>query len=141
MPSLAEGRGAEGGLARMLEEAATPADRRLLLLPLVKEIVGAVLKLAPSRLDSRRALGTMGLTSLMAMELRNRLETLVSRPLSATLAWNYPTVDALVAFLAEGKAPEPEPVAPRAPDMATAEAVSLLMDLSDDDAAALLRRR
>ena len=33
----------------------------------------------------------------MAMELRNRLEAALGRPLSATLAWNYPTVDALVA--------------------------------------------
>ena len=38
----------------------------------------------------------MGLSSLMAMELRNRLERPLARPLSATLAWNYPTVDALV---------------------------------------------
>jgi myxalamid-type polyketide synthase MxaE and MxaD len=141
MPSLAEEPGAEGDLTRLLENAATPADRRLILSPLVKELVGAVLKLAPSRLDSRRPLGTMGLTSLMAMELRNRLEALVSRPLSATLAWNYPTVDALVTFLAEGKAPAPAPVAPRAPALATAEAMDLLMDLSDDDAAELLRRK
>ena len=38
----------------------------------------------------------MGLNSLMAIELRNRLETALGRPLSATLAWNYPTIEAIV---------------------------------------------
>ena len=41
----------------------------------------------------------MGLTSLMAIELRNRLEAALGRPLSATLAWNHPTIEALIDFL------------------------------------------
>ena len=41
----------------------------------------------------------------MAMELRNRLEAALARPLSATLAWNHPTVDALVRHLAGGDTP------------------------------------
>ena len=59
-----------------------------------------MLSLAPARVDPRRVFGSMGLGSLGAMELRNRLEALLRRPLSATLAWNYPTVDALSAYLA-----------------------------------------
>ena len=55
------------------------------------DAVGRVLKIAPSRLDLTKTLGNMGLNSLMAIELRNRLETTLGRPLSATLAWNYPT--------------------------------------------------
>ena len=47
--------------------------------------------------DARKAFGTMGLTSLMAMELRNRLEAALDRPLSATLAWNLPDIQVLVA--------------------------------------------
>ena len=80
--------------------AAGLAERRQLLDGVVRDAVGAVLKITPSRLDPRKALGTMGLNSLMAMELRNRLEVALGRPLSATLAWNYPTVEALVAHLA-----------------------------------------
>ena len=80
--------------------AAGLAERRQLLDGVVRDAVGTVLKITPSRLDPRKALGTMGLNSLMAMELRNRLEMALGRPLSATLAWNYPTVEAIVAHLA-----------------------------------------
>ena len=66
-------------------------------------------KITPSRLDPRKALGAMGLSSLMAMELRNRLEAALGRPLSATLAWNYPTIEALVAHLA-GAEPAAAPI-------------------------------
>ena len=43
----------------------------------------------------------MGLTSLLAMEFRNRLERALGRALPATLAWNYPTVRALADHLAD----------------------------------------
>ena len=70
-------------------------------------------QIAPAQLDTRKALGAMGLNSLMAMELRNRLETVVGRPLSATLAWNYPDRGRLVEFLA-GFGPEPSRSKPSA---------------------------
>ena len=129
----------EGELASLLARAATPTDRRMMLAPQVKEAVASILKLQVSRLDPRRSLGTMGLTSLMAMELRNRLEELVGRPLSATLAWNHPTVDALVGYLAEDRTPvfaemESAPASIDAP-------VALPEDISDDDIAALLRAK
>ncbi len=43
----------------------------------------------------------MGLDSLMALELRNRLEAETGLKLSATVAWNYPTVARLAEHLAE----------------------------------------
>ena len=85
-------------------EAAGPVERRRILEPIIRSAVGHVLKIAPSRLDGRKALGNMGLSSLMAIELRNRLETVLGRPLSATLAWNYPTIEAIVGYLAEDEA-------------------------------------
>jgi len=39
--------------------------------------------------------------SLMALELKNRLQQGVGHSLPATLAFDYPTVDALVAFIAD----------------------------------------
>ena len=97
-----------------------------------------------SRIDPRRTLGSLGLNSLMSMELRNRLERLSGRVLSATVAWNHPTVEALVALLAP-----PQPVA--APSLALIqpprgvapadEDPDDLDEVSDADAIAMLRSR
>ena len=63
-----------------------------------EDAVSHVLKIASARIDARKALGNMGLNSLMAIELRNRLEIALGRSLSATLAWNYPTIEAIVDY-------------------------------------------
>jgi len=124
------------GLGEQLATA-TPAERRRLLEPMVKDAVGAVLRIAPARLDPRKALGSMGLNSLMAMELRNRLEAATGRSLSATLAWNYPTVEALAAHLAGGDAATAP--APAAPTPTPPQAVPVVAALSDEDALLALR--
>ncbi|HJV95126.1 MAG TPA: SDR family NAD(P)-dependent oxidoreductase, partial [Albitalea sp.] len=59
----------------------------------------AVLRLAAGRLERRTPMGSYGLNSLMALELRNRIEGDLNLPLSATLLWNYPTVAALAEHL------------------------------------------
>ncbi|SHN35306.1 type I polyketide synthase [Rhizobacter sp. OV335] len=120
-----------------LAESSDPAERRRALDRAVRDVVGRVLKLTPSKIDARKPLGTMGLTSLMALELRNRLEPLHGKPLSATLAWNYPTVDALVAFLSGDHEPAVVAAEPEAP---TPE-LAAVAELSDEDAARLLRKR
>lgn len=119
--------------------AAPPAERRRLLEGVVKEAVGAVLRIAPARLDPRKALGSMGLNSLMAMELRNRLEAALGRSLSATLAWNYPTVEALAAHLAGGDAPSAAPPATVTAEAAPPQAVPVVAALSDEAALLALR--
>jgi phthiocerol/phenolphthiocerol synthesis type-I polyketide synthase B len=91
-------------------EAAGPVQRRRILEPLIRSALGHVLKIAPSRLDGGKTLGSMGLSSLMAIELRNRLETALGRPLSATIAWNYPTIEAIVGYLAEDQPGAPHAV-------------------------------
>jgi acyl carrier protein len=68
----------------------------------VRRIVGHVLKLPESRIDDRQPFGSLGLDSLMSIELRNRLETEVGLKLSATVAWNYPTVTELGAHVLSG---------------------------------------
>jgi acyl transferase domain-containing protein len=92
--------------------AAEPSERRRIMAEVVRHAVGRVLKMAPARLDPRRTLGDMGLSSLLAIELRNRLEAALQRPLSATLAWNYPTVEAMTAHLLDEPhiLPVPAPV-------------------------------
>jgi phthiocerol/phenolphthiocerol synthesis type-I polyketide synthase B len=107
----------------------------------VRKAVGAVLKISPSRLDPHKPLGAMGLTSLMAIELRNMLEGALKRPLSATLAWNHPTIDALVDFLDTGLSKVSEvPVADRGLAGAASDIeLAPLSDLSDAEALAALR--
>jgi acyl carrier protein len=107
----------------------------------VRKAVGAVLKISPSRLDPRKPLGAMGLTSLMAIELRNLLEAALSRPLSATLAWNHPTLEALVDFLGADPTKAPKvPILDNGPSSdANSPELAAMSDLSDEDAVAALR--
>ena len=71
----------------------------------VREQIGRVLRLAPERVPVDQPLKTLGVDSLMALELRNRLERLFKLRLPASLAWNYPTVNQLVPHLASKLAP------------------------------------
>lgn len=128
---------------------ATPLDRKTMLDAVVRRVVGAVLRRAPSALDARQPFGSMGVDSLLALEIRNRLEGALQRPLTATLAWNFPTVQSLVAHLDGLLVPlaAPVPAAPldSARPMAEAVAVSAdlsgILSLSDDEAMRALRRR
>lgn len=87
----------------------------------------------------------MGLTSLLALELRNRLERALGRPLSATLAWNYPTVTKLAGHLSGNDKPAPRPAKVQPSPAKAAEAiaakVAVVAELSDADALLALRRR
>ncbi|MEP7049211.1 MAG: type I polyketide synthase [Pseudomonadota bacterium] len=118
--------------------------RRALIEAMVREALGAVLHRPAKQLDARRSFGSVGLDSLMALELRNRLERALECPLPATLAWNYPTIEQLSAHLCEQMAGESAIVA--APSAALTPAdldVASLFDgiaaLSDADAALALR--
>jgi acyl transferase domain-containing protein/acyl carrier protein len=139
------------GLLERLRGAA-PAERRVMVEQIVRETVTSVLRLPAGQLDSRRPFGSLGLDSLMALELRNRLEETLQLPLSASLAWNYPTVDVLTAHLDELFAPrsdvepvEPagsiEPAQPVVPDddVDLHRLLDEVEELTDDDAARLLR--
>jgi myxalamid-type polyketide synthase MxaE and MxaD len=109
---------------------------------IVRDSLAQVMKLGSARLDPRRTFGSMGLSSLMAIELRNRLEAALGQPLSATLAWNHPTIEALVDHLAgrdESSAPASESVS-AAPVIETA-GVAEVAAMSDEHALRSLKRR
>ena len=55
---------------------------------------------AATAVDAKVPLKEMGLDSLMAVELRNALARSLGKPLSATLVFDYPTIEALSAHLA-----------------------------------------
>src|SRR3970282_2293091 len=67
----------------------------------VREQVAQVMRLDPTAIDPLIPFGSLGLDSLMGLEIRNRLERSLGLTLSAALVWTYPTIAALVAFLAE----------------------------------------
>jgi len=84
---------------------ATPAARREdLLVGFVREHAAHVLGLDPSRpIDPEQPLHDLGLDSLLAVELRNRLGSSAGLPsrLPATLLFDYPTVAAVADYLME----------------------------------------
>jgi len=53
----------------------------------------------PDAVPTRRRLQSLGLDSLMAVKLRNRISDLVEEPLPATVAFEHPTVDALAELI------------------------------------------
>lgn len=77
----------------------TPAQRRTRVIERVRAIAAAVLRLPSSALPLTQPLGRRGLDSLMAMELRNRLETEFDLQLAVSVIWNYPTVEALASYV------------------------------------------
>ena len=79
--------------------AADAADRVEVAELALRRIVGGVLELPADRIDRAARFGSLGLDSLMSIELRNRLERELGSKLSATVAWNYPSVGELAAYV------------------------------------------
>ncbi len=71
---------------------------------IVRTEVSAIVGMAPERISRVRALQELGVDSLMAVELRNRLEGALGLRLSTTLIWRYPTLRDLSGYLADSLA-------------------------------------
>ncbi|MEV7016528.1 acyltransferase domain-containing protein [Streptomyces sp. NPDC093991] len=131
-PARSGGQGdGPAALRERIAALADGAERRAALESAVRENVARVVKLPARRVDPDRPLKSLGIDSLMSLELRNRLEATFGIRLSATLIYNYPTIRDLAPFLAEklrlalddsAAPPEtPVPPAPRADDGSRAE--------------------
>jgi phthiocerol/phenolphthiocerol synthesis type-I polyketide synthase C len=91
-----------GGVGRIRAEldAADPADRPGRLAAAIADEIRSVLR-STERLEQDQALESLGLDSLMALELRNRLEAALGISLPAALIWAYPTISGLAGALYE----------------------------------------
>jgi SAM-dependent methyltransferase len=125
---------------------ALPDDRHERLVEYVRGHVAAVLRSDPGQPPDRRGrLMDLGLDSLMAVELRNRLSAglALTRKVPATLMFDYPTIDAIAVYLAgelwgrPESAPADQAQAPAGQPAARVSAAELA-ELSDSDVEALL---
>jgi acyl carrier protein len=123
-----------------------PDQRRSALENHVRTVLGSVLEMSPDRVEPRRPLASYGIDSRMSIELRNRLESSLQLRLSATIAWNYPTLDALTLYLLRtmnlesppADNPARQPVRPRQAGGLLARTLAKVEALSDEEAAQAL---
>lgn len=104
-----------GTFRKELEAMKPGPQRREALEAHLEEQVVRVLRIARTRFDRTTPLKSLGFDSLMALELRNRLEVSLGARLSATMAWNYPTIADLAPFLAQKIGLELSPTEAAAP--------------------------
>ncbi len=118
-----------GGLAERLAGLAEDAARELLS-ELIRSEVAAVLGFADAdAISPAHAFSELGFDSLTVVDLRNRLDSVTGLRLPATLAFDYPTVTALLDHLMRTLAP----AAVSAEDRLTAQLDELERTLPDTD--------
>jgi thioesterase domain-containing protein/acyl carrier protein len=94
--------GDTSALRGQLAALASEGERLKALMELVREDIAAVLTLpGASSVRADVPLKELGLDSLMAVELRNRLSARVGTKLPTTLAFDYPTPTAMAQLLLE----------------------------------------
>lgn len=87
------------GIRDKLVLAASQQERLHLLETHVRSEVARVLLISPDRVAVDVSFRNMGMDSLMAVEFRNRLDSSLKLSLSATMAYNHPSIADLVPFL------------------------------------------
>ncbi len=125
--------------------AAEPGRRHELLVDVLRRQIAALVRFdSPDQVSRKHRLTDMGLDSLMALEFRDRLAVALrlERPPSATLIFDFPTVDALADHLESefwGVLSAPAEAAPGSDALSVR--VGELEQLEDDEVEALLVRK
>ncbi|MDI3284904.1 type I polyketide synthase [Polyangium sp. 15x6] len=100
---------------RAVLQRAASLERMGLVETHLLEQVGRVLRLEPGRIDKQAPFVSLGMDSLMSLELRNRLEASTGLKLSAALLFTHATPTALAAYLLERLLPQQATNAPAEP--------------------------
>jgi acyl carrier protein len=128
--------GESGKLLSRVKGAAGP-ERAKLVRRFVDAAIRRVLELdAAFAIDPKQGLSDLGMDSLLSVELKNRLQRETGLSLPATLAFDFPTPEALARLLSE-KLPGSDPERFEKNDEDTSEAGEIGA-LSDEEAEALL---
>jgi|HubBroStandDraft_1064217.scaffolds.fasta_scaffold309185_2 acyl carrier protein len=94
--------------ATVAAQARVPAEA-LDLAGWISDWVAAKLGLAPGSIEHDKPLIDYGMDSTLAVDLAGRLEKLLGRPISPSIAWDFPTIAEITALLA-GRGAVPGPV-------------------------------
>jgi len=111
-----------------------PSERQSLVLQFLRQQLAALLAVDPSRIGVRDNLLELGIDSFKAVEFKFFLESKLGLPISSSLIFDYPTLDALTGFLLEQIYPLQEQPAPPSGQPQAA------VDLSEDELARLVAR-
>jgi len=104
--------------------------------------ISELLEVDPQEIDVRQPFTSYGLSSIDGVILAGDLEDWLGYSLTATLAWDYPTIESMARYLS-GEASAPESLSATTPDREVGyeEIDQLLTEiegLSDDEAQSLL---
>ncbi len=129
------------GVMRESVLAVEPHERPAVLETNLRGQLARVLGLAPAKLDSRQPLNRLGLDSLMAVELKNRIELDIGVLIPMVRLLQGPSLAQIAGQLAEqlaqGDAVRPEPVPVAAADPA-ADLLAKVDEMSDEEVEAML---
>ncbi|WP_281560621.1 type I polyketide synthase [Thalassomonas sp. RHCl1] len=127
----------DASIYQQLQQAAGH-ERRERLTQLLVSVVTQVLHLSPDEVAVRDRLFDLGIDSLTALDMKNRLQSLLECSLSSTLLFDHPTIEALTDYFLDKLFPisaVQQPVVQNSPlqrnegveEMSEAEAEALLL--------------
>ncbi|HTU03336.1 MAG TPA: type I polyketide synthase, partial [Candidatus Sulfotelmatobacter sp.] len=127
--------------------ALPPPERRKRVRRRVAEEVARVLGFdSPDEVDPQQGFFKLGMDSILTVRLRNRVQSAFGRPLPSTIAFEYPTVQALSEYLLSLMLPA-EPAVRAADEVASPKpakdppGLALQDDLSEEELTALLAEK
>ncbi|WP_371524667.1 SDR family NAD(P)-dependent oxidoreductase [Streptomyces sp. NBC_01283] len=93
--------GPQDEIRRLMLAVEPGRRRRAVLTEHGRAVAARVIGADPARIDTSAPITGMGFDSLLSLELRKSLESSLGIQLPSTVTWRFPTIDALVPYLAD----------------------------------------